>query len=700
MLETLFAPRGVAVIGASQTPTKLGYGVARNLVMSGYQGALHFVNPKGGELFGRPMVRDIADIPDPVDLAMIIIPAAAVPGALEACGKRGIRAVIIGSGGFREVGPDGAALEKTCLDIARRYEIRIIGPNCIGFLDTHLPIDTTFLPLPGPIPGDIAFISHSGAICEAAIDWARGQGFGLSRLVSLGNQMDLTEADVLAPTAADPETRVIALYLEGVGDGPTFVRQASLVTKDKPVVAIKVGRSARGRAAVASHTGALAGEEAAFEAALRKAGVLRADTSEALFDSARALAWCPLPKGRRVAVLTNAGGPGAIAADALDAVGLQLSDLSAETEADLAKLHPPAASLRNPVDMLASAGPHEYAQSLRVLLADHQVDSVMVILPPPPVSTAADVAAALIPEIQTSDKPVVLALMGEDLILQAARLFRQARVPEYRFPERAASALRALVDRAERLALPDEPPLKPRLADADAARQRLDSCGITDGFLPPDVCYDLGAAYGLPLPESRLVTSAEAAAEAAGEIGFPVALKVVASGLTHKSDAGGVALGLTDATQVRTAFEEVTTRPKQAAPDAEITGVLVQTMQPPGQEVILGMVRDPQFGPLLMFGSGGIEVEGLRDTAFALPPLTSTELQKMLARTWAGRRLAGYRNLPAGDRQAVADGLVALGQMAVDLPSLMEVEINPLRVFPSNQGASALDVRMRVGPSL
>jgi acetyl coenzyme A synthetase (ADP forming)-like protein len=700
MLESLFAPRGVAVIGASQTPTKLGYGVARNLVMSGYKGALHFVNPSGGQLFGRSIVRAVADIPDPVDLAMIIIPAASVPGALEACGQRGIHAVIIGSGGFREVGPQGAALEKSCLDIAHRYDIRIIGPNCIGYLDTHLPIDTTFLPLPGPIPGDIAFISHSGAICEAVIDWARGQGFGLSRLVSLGNQMDLTEADVLAPTAADPETRVVALYLEGVGDGPTFVRQASLVSKDMPIVAIKVGRSARGRAAVASHTGALAGQDAAFDAALRKAGVLRAPTSEALFDWARALAWCPLPRGRRVAVLTNAGGPGAIAADALDAQELTLSDLSRSSHEALAALLPAAASLRNPIDMLASAGPHEYAQGLRILLEDEQVDSVMVILPPPPVSTAADIAGALIPLIQTSEKPVVVALMGEDLILQAARLFRQARVPDYRFPERAASALRVLVDRADCLAQPDEPPLQPAGVDAEAARKRLQACGIEDGLLPPDVCLDLADAYNLPLPESRVVHSADEAVAAAQHIGFPVALKVISSQLTHKSDSGGVALGVTDADKVRAAYTTVTERPKQAAPQAEISGVLVQAMQAQGQEVILGMVRDPQFGPLLMFGSGGVEVEGLHDTAFALPPLTPHEMEGLFASTWAGRRLNGFRHLPPGDRQAVTGALVALGQMAADLPALMEVEINPLRVFGQGQGASALDVRMRVGRSL
>ncbi len=399
-------------------------------------------------------------------------------------------------------------------------------------------------------------------------------------------------------------------------------------------------------------------------------------------------------------MLTNAGGPGAIAADALDAQGLALSDLSPTTHAALADLLPAAASLRNPVDMLASAGPHEYAHALRLLLDDSQVDAAMVILPPPPVSTAADVAAALIPEIQMAQKPVVVALMGEDLILQAARLFRQARVPDYRFPERAASALKVLVDRSERLAQPDEAALEPPVADADAARQSLDLCPVKEGLLPPDVCLELAHAYGLSLPESRLAHSAEEAVEAAEEIGFPVAMKVVADQLTHKSEAGGVALDLADASQVRLAYINVTQRTKQAAPDAKITGVLVQAMLSRGQEVILGMVRDPQFGPLLMFGSGGVEVEGLRDTAFALPPLQPHELAKMLESTWAGRRLDGYRHLPAGDRQAVADGLAALGQMARDLPSLMEVEINPLRVFARGKGASALDIRIRVGSSL
>ena len=440
-LNPFFDPQGVVIIGASSDPTKLGYGLARNLVQSNYQGAIHFVNIKGGNLLNRPIHKSVADVPDPVDLAAVLIPARFVPDALRDCGERGIRAVIIGSGGFREVSPEGAALEEECLQIAAEYGIRLIGPNCIGLLDTHLPIDTTFLPPPGPTPGDVAFISHSGAICAAVIDWARGQGYGLSRLVSLGNQADVSETDILAPVAADPYTHVLGLYIEGVKDGPRFVENARQVTLQKPIIALKVGRFEAGRRAVASHTGALAGQEMAYNAAFRRAGVLRAATSEGMFDRARALAWCPQPKGRRVAVLTNAGGPGVTAADALESQGLQLPELSQDTQQALQAILPAAASLHNPVDMLAGASPENFADCLRILLADPNIDSAMVIYPTPPMFTSGAVAKAIIPVIHSADKPVVVAVMGERLIQEAVEHLRAARVPEYRFPERAAAAL-------------------------------------------------------------------------------------------------------------------------------------------------------------------------------------------------------------------------------------------------------------------
>ncbi|MCW5848449.1 MAG: CoA-binding protein, partial [Anaerolineae bacterium] len=450
-LSPFFNPAGIAVIGASTTPAKLGFGVARNLVQSGYTGAIYFVNPRGGRLLERPVFAAVDDLPAPVDLALIIVPAPQVAQTLAAVGRRGIHAAIILSGGFRETGPAGAALEEECLRVAREHNIRLIGPNCIGLVNTHLPLDTTFLPPPGPPPGDVAFISHSGAICAAVIDWARGQGFGLSHLISLGNQIDVCETDTLAPLAADPHTKVITLYLEGIRDGRRFVRAARRVTRDKPIIALKVGRYSAGRRAVASHTGALAGQESAFNAAFRRAGVIRANTVEELFDWARALAWCPLPAGPDVAVLTNAGGPGVTAADALESHGLSLAMLSPATEAALRAVLPADASVRNPVDMLAAATAGQYVDSLRILLDDPAVHSVLVILPPPPMESAGGVARALIPIIFAAVKPVIIALMGERMIQEAVEYFRAARVPEYRFPERAAAALAVLTERAGRV---------------------------------------------------------------------------------------------------------------------------------------------------------------------------------------------------------------------------------------------------------
>ncbi len=711
-LVPFFTPRGVVVIGASTNPTKLGFGLARNLVQSGYQGAIHFVNPRGGRLLERPVYESVADVPDPVDLAVLLIPAPLVAQTLAEAGERGIRAAIIASGGFREVGPEGAAYEDDCLRVARDYDMRLIGPNCIGVLDTHVPLDTTFLPPPGPTPGGIAFISHSGAICAAVIDWARGQGFGLSRLVSLGNQLDVRETDMLTAVAADPHTRVLTMYLEGISDGRRFVHVASQVSQEKPIIALKVGRFAAGQAAVASHTGALAGQESAFNAAFRRAGVIRADTSEELFDWARTLAWCPLPDGPNVAVLTNAGGPGVTATDALESHGLHLASLSAETQAALATLLPAGASLRNPVDMLAAATAEQYADSLRILLDDPHVDSVMVILPPPPMESAGGVARAMIPIIYSANKPVVVALMGERMIQEAVEYFRAAQIPDYRFPERAAAALAVLVRRAELLRA------RSIMVDADDAQldgqsetalhpervlKLLATLPDADGdelrSLPAEMVEAVATAYGIRTPAARLAASAEEAVTAASEIGYPVALKVVSPAISHKSDAGGVLIGLDSPEAVMAGYETIRRNAHQYDPDAPIDGVLVQQMILGGQEVIVGAVQDPQFGPLVMFGSGGIEVEGLGDVTFALAPVPSEEARQMLRETWAGRRLGGFRHVPAADSEAVLDAIQRLGQLAADFPQIAEIEINPLRVMAPGDGVYAVDLRASVRSS-
>lgn len=698
-LKPFFSPQGIAIIGASLDPSKLGFGLVRNLVQSGYQGAIHLVNIKGHTLMGLPIYQHILETPDPVDLGFLLIPAQAIPEAIEDCAKRGIKALIIGSGGFRETGKQGAELEQRCLHIARKNGVRLLGPNSIGLIDTHTPIDTTFLSPPGPTPGDIAFISHSGAICSAVIDWARGQGFGLSRLVSLGNQSDVTEADMLAPVAEDPYTRVIALYLEGVKDGRHFLEQAQSVSRDKPIVALKVGRYERSQAAVASHTGALAGMESAYNAAFHRAGVIRADTTEQLFDWARSLAWCPLPEGPSVAVLTNAGGPGVTAVDSLESKGLQLADLGSDTHKALGGLLNPAASLSNPVDMLAAATPHQYASCLQILLADPAVNSVMVILPPPPMHTAGGIAKAIIPVIYTADKPVVVALMGERLIQEAVEHFRAARIPDYRFPERAAEALAVLHQRSKYLSRladnqvevePDLPGIHPD--KVESILEKYDSAGLLeekDGF-------GLVSAYGIPTMRPQFVRTAEEAVKIATEIGYPVAMKISSPQITHKSDIGGVLLNLQSSQEVLTGFGSLVEKTRSMRPDAEISGVHLQAMLSGGQDVIIGAIQDKQFGTLVMFGSGGIEVEKTKDVRFELAPISKSEAEEMIAATWAGKKLAGFRSFAPADKGALMDALLRLARLAADYPRIAEIEINPFNVQGPGRGAFAVDVRVRV----
>jgi len=692
-LKPFFRPTGVVVVGASSKASKLGYGVARNLVNSGFAGEINFVSQKPGNLFGRPVYTKLEDVPDPVDLAVLIVPAPGVCDALENCKKRGIHAAIVVSSGFREIGEEGAKLEREMMRIAENANIRLLGPNCIGLMDTHFPLDTTFLPPPMPFAGDVAFISQSGAICAAIIDWARGQGFGFSHLISMGNQVDVTETDMMSAVVEDEHTRVLTLYIESVSDGRRFVEEATLISKQKPIIALKVGRFASGQRAAASHTGALAGQDIAYQAAFNKTGIFRASSSEEMFDWASALACCPLPAGRRIAVLTNAGGPGVIAADSLETYGLILADLHPGTTSQLGKLLPDAAGLNNPIDMLASASPQVYAECLTALLDDHGVDGVMVILPPPPMHSAEDVADVLIPIIQASIKPVVVALMGEHLIKEASIHFRRARVAEYRFPERAASALSVLARRADYLNKKDGD-LK-RFPDVDVLKARGLLRNIPPGsWLDQESAELLMKAYGIPVPEVRLASNTREASLIAKEIELPVVLKIASPDIQHKSDVGGILLNVQTPEEVKIGFKNMIDTVQAANPGARLTGVHIQHMVPDGQEVILGCVRDAQFGALLMFGSGGIEVEGLKDVAFSLTPLMDNEADILINDTWAGRKLNGYRNIPRADVHAVKEILQRLSFLVNDMPEISEIEINPLRVF--NSGAMALDVRVKI----
>ncbi len=692
-LNHFFRPHGIAVVGASRDPQKLGHGVVRNLIQHGYDGPIYPINPHANEILERKAYPHVMDVPDPLDLAVIAVPAHKVADELERCGQRGVPAAIIISGGFREIGPEGAAREQTIKRIARQYGIRLLGPNGIGSIDTHTPLNTTFVK-GMPTRGNIAFLSQSGAVCAAVIDWARGSGVGFSRVVSLGNQVDVKESEMLSIISQDDQTRVITMYMEGVSDGRAFVEAASEVALRQPVIVLKAGRGEGAARAVASHTGALAGRREAYEAAFRRAGVLRARTMEELFDWGRALGWQPLPKGNRVAILTNSGGPGILAVDALEAAGMQLAPLTEATKAYLRKRVPPAASVNNPVDILAGPGPATYALCLDALLSDETVDAVVAITAPQdwfaPVSLA-----EVIGEFTGRGKPILAVIMGLASVSDATAVLHRRRIPNFAFPERVGSTLAAMWQRqqwlaAQQTAEETAPPLA--TCDAEAIRAALSG----EGWLPPESVDALLSACGIRTPGVGVATSADEAVQLAEQVGYPVVLKLAAEGVVHKSDVGGVILDIADAEALRRAFDALMERAHAALPAEAVAGAYVQKMIGEGVDLIVGVVRDPQFGPLVMVGTGGTQVELLRDVTFELAPLTEAHAEAMLDRTLAGKLLAGYRGAPPADRAAVVDVIVRLGQLAHEQPQLAEMEINPLIALPAGQGAWAVDARARV----
>lgn len=692
-LNCFFNPRSIAVVGASRDTHKLGYGIVRNLHDYHFRGDIYPVNPRAREVLGYTCYPSIAAVPHPVDLAIIVVPARHVISTVDECGQAGVPAVIVVSGGFSETGPAGEARERELQEVASRHHMRLLGPNCIGTIDTHTPVNTTFV-VGMPRIGDIAFVSQSGAVVAAVIDWALGAGVGFSRMVSLGNGADVNETELLAEMAADPQSCVITGYLEGVADGRAFLEVASEAARKKPLVMLKVGRGEGGARAVASHTGALAGSAEAYDAAFRKAGVLRANSLEELFDWARGLAWQPLPRGNRVAVLTNAGGPGILAVDALEAAGLTLAPLTETTREYLASRCPPHASVRNPVDILAGSGPGTYARALDALLADETVDAAVVIQAPQDWFYPTSLAEVIGEVAAGSRKPVLACIMGLASTADALNILHRRRIPNYAFPGRVASTLAAMLARARWLNAPPQPAAALLLADQDTA-QDLIAEAIREGaqVLSGTKTGQLLRAYDISIPADGLATTPEEAVTLAEEMGYPVALKVSSPDITHKSDVGGVEIGLNSADEVGTAFERILRTVHRNLPTAKMAGVMVQQMIPAGQEVIIGWKRDPQFGPLMLVGSGGTEVELVRDVAVGIAPLTREEAQQMLDATLLGKRLQGWRGTPPADRGAVIDVLLRLSQMSMDLPDIAELEINPLRVLPAGEGAFAVDGR-------
>ena len=683
-------PASVAVIGASRRPGTVGGEVVRNLLDAGFSGPLHFVNTRGGEVFGRPTVTSVADIEGDVELAIIAVPADAVVESARACAAAGVRSLVVLTAGFAEIGREGRERQSELLAVCRATGMRMVGPNCLGVanLNPETALNATFAP-GTPAAGSVAFASQSGALAIAAIDEAAARGIGFSSFVSMGNKADLSGSDFLEYWEQDPDTSVLLVYLESFGNPRRFGRIARRITSTKPIVAVKSGRTAAGHLAASSHTGALmAASDVTVDALFAHAGVLRAETVGEMFDVAGLLARQPLPRGGRVAILTNAGGPGIICADACDAAGLQIEPLSAATQVKLADGLPAVASTANPVDMIASATAEQYERSLRILLEDDAVDAVVTIFVRPLEARAAEVARGIAAAADGADRPVLAVWLGAD----TPTATDTGAVPRFTTPEEAVRALAHAVRHARHRSAPADPPFEPVDADtATAATIVAEGLGQGGGWLAPGEVERLLRCWGIAVVANRLVGSAHAAGHAAAELGGPVALKAVATGLVHKSDAGGVQLGLEGSTAVTRAARQMAHALQEAGTPVE--GFHVQLMAPAGVELIVGAVGDPAFGPLVACGAGGVAVELLGDVQVRLAPLAESEADAMLRGLKTFPLLDGYRGRPCADIVALRDLVLRVAALAAT-PPVAELDLNPVIATP--EGALVVDARVRL----
>ena len=697
-LSSLLAPQTVAVVGASRAPGHLGHQVLANILEYHFTGTVYPVNPHARAICSVRCWPTIADVPEPVDVGVIVVPKGLVLEAAEQCGLAGVHNLVVISAGFREVGPDGAEQEGRLAEIVRHYGMRLVGPNCMGIINTNpdVSLNATFAPVMPP-NGRAAFVSQSGALGLSVLDHAREYGIGISQFVSVGNKADVSGNDLLEEWEHDPTVGVILMYVESFGNPRRFLDIASRITRHKPIIAVKSGRSRAGARAASSHTGALAASDVAVDALLAQAGVLRATTVEELFDMAIAFDARSLPRSRRTAVLTNAGGPGILAADALEASGLELVELTAGTTKKLAPLFPAEASIRNPLDMIASATPNGYRAALEALLRDPGTDAVVPIFVPPLGIRQEDVVAAIVEAARAvPGKPLLGVLMGREGLPAGRAQLLEAGIPAYVFPESAARALAVLNRQREWMTQPMPAPVRLDVDTATATaiisaarRERRDRLSTLEAL-------SLLVAYGIPVAAARMASDADAAVAAASAVGFPVAMKVVSAEVLHKSDVGGVELDIRDEVEVRRAYERLVARVEERAPSARISGVLVQHMArfDGGRETIAGIARDPNFGPLIMFGLGGVYVEALRDVVFRIAPIDERQAGCMIDLLRGAAALGAFRGHAAVDRVALTGVLQRLSQLALDFPELAELDINPLLAHAG--GVLAVDARVQL----
>jgi acetyl coenzyme A synthetase (ADP forming)-like protein len=698
-LEAIFRPNSVAVIGASNRVGTVGHDLFRNILLSGYSGTLYPVNPKAASIAGVHAYKSVGEIPDDIDLALIMVPATAVAPVLEECGQKGARGAVIVTAGFKEVGAEGAALERRAVEIAREYEISLVGPNCLGVINTDADImlNASFARCM-PKHGNIAFLSQSGALCAGILDYARGRNIGFSKFISVGNKADVTEIDLLRYLAKDDSTDVILMYLETLVDGRALIELAREITGElahrKPILAIKSGRTTQGAAAARSHTGALAGSDAVYDAIFAQAGILRVDTVEELFDFAVGFSRQPLPKGNRFAIVTNAGGPGIMATDAAIRHGLELAKLRPETLESLKAKLPPTANFSNPVDVIGDATCDRYTTALEAVLGDPNVDGLVVLLTPQSMTDIEAIARTIGEIAPLSKKPVLASFLGHVDVSVGVRILEQHGIPNYEFPENASRSLAAMCRYTQWLTRPRTQERRFE-ADQDAVRKIFTKVrGEGRTFLPEAEALAVLKAYGFPLLQHDLAKNEDEAAALLEKIGGPVAMKIASPDVVHKIDVGGVLLNISTPEEARAGYKKITNGVKQKLPSARLLGVEIQAMAGKGVEVILGISKDPTFGHLIMFGLGGTYVEVLKDVSFRLVPIRQLGACNMINSIRAAKVFESFRGQPPADIEAIAECLERLSQLIVDFPEISELDINPLIVHAQGKGARVADVRI------
>jgi acetyltransferase len=691
-LNALFNPQSIAIIGATEKQGAVGRTVVENLQVIQFPGQIYPVNPKRDTILGLKSYPSVAAIGQPVDIAVIITPPTTVPSVMSQCVDAGIKFGIVISAGFKEAGPAGHELEQQVVNEARRGGLRFIGPNCLGVVNMHANVNASFAPSIPP-SGKISVISQSGALCVAILDWATSCGLGLSKVVSFGNKADLNEVDFLRAFAEDPETNVVAAYLESITEGDRFLEVAEEIASIKPVVVLKVGVTQAGAKAASSHTGSLAGADMAYWAAFKRSGVIRAENFEALFDYALAFATQPLPKGNRLAIVTNAGGPGIMAADAAELAGLRLLPPRDSTREKLRQVLPPTAATGNPIDVIGDAEPDRYINTLNLIQDDENIDGILVVVTPQNMTAPLELAKQL-HATHNKKKPLLTSFMGGKEIIGAKDFLMECGIPNYPSPTRAVAAFKAMSDYAAWRVRP------PRVvARFPVNRRRVDR--VIQWQMRSDIqqvgeveAKEILRAYDFNVLDGFLARSTSEAVDAAERIGYPVVLKISSPDIIHKSDFGGVRINLSNAEQVRDAFDLMMLRVQRRAPNAYIRGAFVEKMGTKGREVILGMTRDPQFGPMLMFGLGGIFVEVMKDVTFYLAPITAEEAMQMLKGTRSYALLQGARGQAPVDLDAIASALQRISQLATDYPQIMELDINPFIVGEVGTEAYVADARM------